>query len=229
MDLVNELARHMGVLAVAIVLGASIGFERERQGKSAGLRTHALVCLGSALFTLVSAQGFASVGAVSRDPARIAAQIVTGVGFLGAGTIMHEGLNVRGLTTAASLWTTAGIGMAAGSGMVAGAITATVLVQIVLVVMVKVEKRFFPHEEAVLRLKAIDRPGLLGEVATEVGRLGLNIVATEINVDREDATVRIEMNIGHINSKYVGRAPYAEILQNVLALPGVLRAEMDSW
>lgn len=229
MEQLVEVARHMGLLTLAIVLGASIGLERERQGKSAGLRTHALVCLGSALFTLVSAEGFGGMGAVARDPARIAAQIVTGVGFLGAGTIMHEGLTIRGLTTAASLWTTAGIGMAAGSGMAAAAVGATFLVQLVLVVMIRVEKRFFPHEEAVLRLKAIDRPGLLGEVATEIGRFGMNIVATEINVDREDATVRIEINMGHVNAKYVGHSPYAEILQHVLALPGVLRAEVDNW
>lgn len=221
--------RQMGLLGLAILLGASIGFEREKQGKSAGLRTHALVSLGAALFTMVSIYGFSSVNGMPRDPARVAAQVVSGVGFLGAGTIMHEGLTVRGLTTAASLWTTAGIGMAIGSGMVLAALAGTIMVQVVLVFMFRIEKRYFPHEEAVLRLKAIDRPGLLGEVATVIGRFQMNIVATDINVDREDSTVTIEIIIGHENADYVARAPYAEILQNVLALSGVLRAEMDSW
>src|SRR5580765_9041929 len=95
-------------LAVAAGLGAAIGLERELDEKAAGLRTHILVALGSALFTIVSAYGFSEFltqnGAARTDPTRIAAQIVTGIGFLGAGVIFLQGLNVRGLTTAASLW-----------------------------------------------------------------------------------------------------------------------------
>jgi putative Mg2+ transporter-C (MgtC) family protein len=108
-------------LAVACGLGALIGFERELRDREAGIRTHLLVSLGSALFTIVSAFGFheflASGDAVVRaDPSRIAAQIVTGIGFLGAGAIIREGLSVRGLTTAATLWVVAAIGMACGAG-----------------------------------------------------------------------------------------------------------------
>src|SRR4051812_49659121 len=108
-------------LAVAAGLGAAVGFERELRDREAGMRTHLLVALGSCLFTLVSAYGFqeflAQGGNVVRaDPARIAAQIVTGIGFLGAGAIIREGLSVRGLTTAGSLWVVAAIGMASGAG-----------------------------------------------------------------------------------------------------------------
>lgn len=108
-------------LAVAAGLGAAVGFERELRDREAGMRTHLLVALGSCLFTLVSAYGFhdflASGDAVVRaDPSRIAAQIVTGIGFLGAGAIIREGLSVRGLTTAGSLWVVAAIGMAVGAG-----------------------------------------------------------------------------------------------------------------
>jgi putative Mg2+ transporter-C (MgtC) family protein len=108
-------------LAVACGLGAAIGFEREIRDREAGIRTHLLVSLGSALFTVVSAYGFheflASGDVVVRaDPSRIAAQIVTGIGFLGAGAIIREGLSVRGLTTAATLWVVAAIGMACGAG-----------------------------------------------------------------------------------------------------------------
>src|SRR3954454_15843914 len=105
-------------LAVAAGLGAAVGFERELRDREAGIRTHLLVSLGSGLFTIVSAYGleeFTKAG-TSVDPTRIAAQIVTGIGFLGAGAIIREGLSVRGLTTAGSLWIVAAIGMAAGAG-----------------------------------------------------------------------------------------------------------------
>jgi putative Mg2+ transporter-C (MgtC) family protein len=119
-------------LTAAAALGAAIGFERELRDREAGMRTHLLVALGSCLFTLVSAYGFheflARGGNVVRaDPSRIAAQIVTGIGFLGAGAIIREGLSVRGLTTAASLWISAAIGMAAGAGYYEAAVAATAL------------------------------------------------------------------------------------------------------
>jgi putative Mg2+ transporter-C (MgtC) family protein len=124
----DDLAR----LAVAAGLGGAIGFERELRDREAGFRTHMLVCVGSALFTLVSAYGFREFltggGAVIRaDPTRIAAQIVTGIGFLGAGAIIRQGLSIRGLTTAATLWVSAAIGIAAGAGYWSGAVFATVL------------------------------------------------------------------------------------------------------
>jgi putative Mg2+ transporter-C (MgtC) family protein len=108
-------------LSVAGALGAAIGVERELRDREAGVRTHLLVALGSALFTIVSAYGFheflAGGGNIVRtDPTRIAAQIVTGIGFLGAGAIIRDGLSVRGLTTAATLWVVAAIGMACGAG-----------------------------------------------------------------------------------------------------------------
>ena len=108
-------------LLIAVVLGALVGYkrsspvdERERAGKPAGVRTHGMVSLGAALFAVVSIHGFGGTG----DPARVAAQIVTGIGFLGAGAILHQRSNVHGLTTAASLWVTAAIGLAVGVGMI---------------------------------------------------------------------------------------------------------------
>ena len=119
-------------LAVAAVLGGAIGVERELRDREAGVRTHLLVSLGSALFTIVSAYGFhefltSGASVVRADPTRIAAQIVTGIGFLGAGAIIREGLSVRGLTTAATLWVVAAIGMACGAGWYWAAIVATLL------------------------------------------------------------------------------------------------------
>ena len=115
-------------LLIAAVLGALVGYERERAGKPAGVRTHGMVCLGAALFAVVSTYGFGGVG----DPARVAAQIVTGIGFLGAGAILHQRSGVQGLTTAASLWVTAALGLAVGVGMLLMSLATAVLVFLLL-------------------------------------------------------------------------------------------------
>jgi putative Mg2+ transporter-C (MgtC) family protein len=124
-------------LVLAAVLGGAIGFERELRDREAGFRTHMLVCIGSALFTIVSAYGFREFltsgdQVVRADPTRIAAQIVTGIGFLGAGAIIRQGVSIRGLTTAATLWVAAAIGMAAGAGYYAGAVLGTIVTLIAL-------------------------------------------------------------------------------------------------
>ena len=108
-------------LGVAAGLGAALGLERELRDHEAGIRTNLLVCLGSAVFTIMSAYGFedflhSGAAVVRADPTRIAAQIVTGIGFLGAGAIIRDGLNVRGLTTAANMWVVAALGIACGAG-----------------------------------------------------------------------------------------------------------------
>jgi putative Mg2+ transporter-C (MgtC) family protein len=120
-------------LALALLLSGLIGFEREAGGKPAGMRTHMLVCMGSTLFMLISmnAPGFFP-GATTVDPGRIAAQVVTGVGFLGAGTIIRAGGSVRGLTTAASIWAVSAIGLAVGVGYYMAAVVATALALAVL-------------------------------------------------------------------------------------------------
>ena len=115
-------------LVIAMALGSAIGYERARRGKPAGVRTHGMVCLGAALFTVVSLYGFGN----PNDTARVAAQIVTGIGFLGAGAILHEHGSVQGLTTAASLWVTAAIGLAVGTGMVLLSLATAVLVFLLL-------------------------------------------------------------------------------------------------
>lgn len=132
-------------LVLAALLGSVIGFERERLNWAAGLRTHMLVCVGSSLIMLVSAFGFADVLGeknVVLDPSRIAAQVVSGIGFLGAGSILLRGEIVRGLTTAASLWSVAGIGLAVGGGMYTAAIGATIIILIILVGVKPLERRF---------------------------------------------------------------------------------------
>ena len=113
-------------IGAAAGLGGLIGLERELDEKAAGLRTHMLVAVGAALFTMVGAYGFEDFSQRTIDPTRIAAQVVTGIGFLGAGIIFRQGFTVRGLTTAASLWLVAAVGMAAGAGFWKGAVIVTV-------------------------------------------------------------------------------------------------------
>ena len=125
-DLASDEIEMLARIVLAFVLGALLGWERERAGRPAGLRTFMMVTAGSAAFTLVSIYGFIDQG-TARDPARVAAQIVTGIGFLGAGTIWRTPSTVRGLTTAASIWFAAAIGMMAGAGMYHVAVVSAVL------------------------------------------------------------------------------------------------------
>jgi putative Mg2+ transporter-C (MgtC) family protein len=137
-DLSLELQLELGLrLAAGLVLGAIIGFERELHRQPAGFRTHSLVALGAALFTIVSAYAFTGPMV---DPTRIAAQIVSGIGFIGAGTILQHRGSVRGLTTAASLWAVAAIGTAAGAGLLLIAVVGTLLILVVLAVLDQMEE-----------------------------------------------------------------------------------------
>ncbi len=121
----------IGKLALAILLGGLLGYERERIGKPAGMRTYSLVCMGAAFFTLLSIYGFHQGGAL--DTSRIASQIVIGIGFIGGGLIMHQQEHITGLTTAAGLWATAAIGMAIGVGWYTEAVAAALIVFLILV------------------------------------------------------------------------------------------------
>jgi putative Mg2+ transporter-C (MgtC) family protein len=123
-------------LTVGVALGAIVGLEREMNRQPAGFRTHSVVALGSALFTVVSAYAFAGA---ATDPTRIAAQVVSGIGFIGAGTILQSRGQVRGLTTAASLWSVAAIGMAAGAGLYGVAVVGTALMLIILAILDRLE------------------------------------------------------------------------------------------
>jgi putative Mg2+ transporter-C (MgtC) family protein len=123
---------------LAFLLGGVVGFEREQMKRPAGLRTHMLVCAGAACFTVASIYGFDELGTV-RDPARLAAQIITGIGFLGAGAIFRTGSTVQGLTTASSIWITAAIGIVAGLGLLTLAVFTTFLTWFALFVLKGIE------------------------------------------------------------------------------------------
>lgn len=128
-------------LATACILGGLIGYQREMHGKDAGFRTYTIVCLGSALIMLVSTQVYEIYkGAANIDPARIAAQVVSGIGFLGAGAVIRDRAGVRGLTTAAGIWAAAGIGLACGLGQYKPAILTTVLLLLTLTTLSRIDR-----------------------------------------------------------------------------------------
>ena len=124
MEILEELKQLINIL-VAVILGFAIGYERKLRFKEAGIRTHTIVCAGSALMMVVSKYAF---GEQEADASRVAAQIVSGIGFLGAGIIMFRGQKMHGLTTAAGIWATAGVGMAAGAGMYIVAIGSAIVI-----------------------------------------------------------------------------------------------------
>ena len=189
-------------LALAAVLGAAIGLERELREREAGLRTHLLVSLGSALFTIVSAYGFHSflasgASVVRADPTRIAAQIVTGIGFLGAGAIIRQGLSVRGLTTAATLWVVAAIGLAAGAGYYSAAVATTVLVIVSLwplrIAAHRIFLRFRPDRERLLVDLAPGRSA--APVLAAVEEAGGRIESLSVTGDDERRSVALEVDL----------------------------------
>ena len=187
-------------LALAAVLGGLIGVERELREREAGLRTHLMVALGSALFTIVGAYGFdaflnTGASVVRADPTRIAAQIVTGIGFLGAGAIIRQGLSVRGLTTAATLWVVAAVGLAAGAGYYSVAVITTAIVLIALyplrIIAFKILSRFRPEDGRLLvALPAGEPPG---RIVDEVERLGARI--SSLDVTQEGDRRRLELDV----------------------------------
>jgi putative Mg2+ transporter-C (MgtC) family protein len=187
-------------LALAAVLGGAIGVERELREREAGLRTHLLVAVGSALFTIVSAYGFhdfltSGQSVVRADPTRIAAQIVTGIGFLGAGAIIRQGLSIRGLTTAATLWVVAAVGLAAGAGYYSGAVITTALVLFALyplrILAYRVVRRFRPEDGVLLvELPLGESPGL---VIDEVERARVRLGSIELSQEGERR--RLELDI----------------------------------
>jgi putative Mg2+ transporter-C (MgtC) family protein len=184
-------------LVAAVLLGGLIGLERETHGRPAGLRTHILVCMGSALFALCSY----SVAGTRFDPGRVTAQIVTGIGFLGAGTIMRQGSAVRGLTTAASIWTVAAIGIAVAIGgkMSYVAVAAALLVVITLNLISHLERSLLVRrDERLLNVTAHSDPAAMCEVFAILARHGaqLRVLAGEESTDGTSRLLRVRIRTG---------------------------------
>ena len=204
---------HWGEVLLRVVLagalGGAIGAEREIREREAGLRTHMLVAVGAALFTIVSAYAwsdftFSQRGGITFDPTRIAAQIVTGIGFLGAGAIIRQGLSVRGLTTAASLWVVAAIGMASGAGYYSAAVITTAIVLISLwplrIVAFRIFERIRPGELRLeVELKAGESPSVLID-ALEAKGVAVRSFELEDGRDRRRVVLDVRITDGRFES-----------------------------
>ena len=161
------MIEHTVGLLVAAGLGSLVGLEREVHGQPAGLRTHMILAVGAALAAVlsISYSQFLSSPTMPSDPGRIVAQVVSGVGFLGAGAILRLGVTVKGLTTASSLWTTAIVGIASGSGYIDLAAATTVLVLVILTIINRIEKAFLTtYKTHTLKIVLDDRPGIVSDI-----------------------------------------------------------------
>jgi len=220
-------------LLSAAVLGGLVGLERERSQHAAGLRTHIMVCLGSCLMMLLSIYGFAlfvNELNVRVDPARLAAAVITGVGFLGAGTILQTGRSVTGLTTAASVWVTAAIGLGVGAGFYFAAAVSTLLVLFVLWALNKLERKLFRRKsERLIVVRVDDRPGLMQKLRETVEQSGGDLRKMRFQ-DEDDADAPEKLGPNqlavylHVRLK---RSAEAELLDGLRGLDGVHAASME--
>ncbi|MDJ0311809.1 MgtC/SapB family protein [Arthrobacter sp. H35-D1] len=230
-------------LLAAVVLPTLIGLERQINNKSAGMRTHALVGLGAALFMVVSKYGFSDVleaNLVRLDPSRVAAQIVTGIGFIGAGLVFVRRNKVRGLTTASSIWLTAAVGSAAGAGLLLPAAFTTGAYFLVVVVYAKViaRLRVSGRRYHALQVTYVDGTGALREILQSCTNLGFQIqgfttrpmehlgsgvlgrALNEESVPNGPDLVEVELEIE-------GLAPRGTLLQELSALPAIKAISFD--
>lgn len=164
-------------LLLSVLLGGIIGYEREHTNRPAGFRTHILVCVGSALVMVTSEFIFNKYGSYANiDPARLGAQVISGIGFLGAGTIIRDGFNVRGLTTAASLWSVSCVGIATGIGFYGGAAAATLLIFLTLITLKKAEMHFSKKNRYRTFIVESDSvPGQVGNVSSLLEKYSIEI------------------------------------------------------
>ena len=216
-------------LVLALVLGALVGLERESNERPAGMRTNALVSLGSALFTIISAYGFASLLGtlhIQVDPTRIASYVVAGIGFLGGGSIVvgRDSDKVKGLTTAAAIWVVAAIGMACGVGLLVEAVTVTILALLVLVFLHLLERHLLlPRLKHIQHLSietTATASSLLDQVYDICVRSGITVGALKIRTDQEVHTIEVACHITNATA-------LPHIIGELHQLPGVRAVHAD--
>ncbi len=220
----DQVPTQLGLVGLAFVLCILIGWERQYFHKAAGIRTHALVGLGSSVFTMISVEGFIYLAEyqVTRDPSRIAAQIVTGVGFLGAGVIFVNRDVVRGLTTAASIWLAAAIGMTCGAGLLPLAVFATLL-HFVAVLVVAPLGRLLPQagERTLMELTYEDGRGVLRDVLAEATAMGCETTLVETRAKTSDGRRLIKAQM-----RFRKGPPLRDVMAQLSEIPGVVDIEL---
>lgn len=211
-------------LILSAIIGAFIGGEREVSNRPAGLRTHILVSVSSTLIMLVSIDGFYDIetGMPVGDPFRLAAQVVSGIGFLGAGTIIKTGSNIKGLTTAASLWASAGIGLAIGSGYYLGGLVTAGIVLLTLMSLRVLERRTFKTKHIVLEIVSSNRSGIIGEITTLLGKYSIKIKDISIienEYDDEDGVMEMKLMM-----KVPKKIDISSLITEIYEIDGVFNA-----
>ncbi len=205
-------------IGIALLCGAVLGLERERLERAAGLRTHALVAVSSSLLMIVSTYGFADVMGVSQvslDPSRVAAQVVSGIGFLGAGVIIFRKNTISGLTTAVSVWSAAAVGLACGGGLFWAALIVTAAIIAIQIVLRFIERRFFAHHQpSTLSVRMKHAPGRIAEVERLVLESDIPLRGLRLRVGRSED--RIELVMGNARETAVLR-----LVNHLSALEGI--------
>ncbi|MGF7048404.1 putative Mg2+ transporter-C (MgtC) family protein [Paenibacillus sp. DS2015] len=218
-------------IVFALIVGGLIGLEREWGDHAAGFRTHILVCLGSALIMLLSIYGFSQFAYeanVRMDPARLAAQVISGIGFLGAGTILRTGMSISGLTTAASLWVVAALGLAVGAGFYYGAFLTAFLVLISLFVLNKFEKHFNRNRREVeIRIAMVDSLGKLPLIISRVEHYGANILL--ISTDTIKAQDDANLLLLKLKVKFRKFRNLPHLLDDLRILDGIHQVELEQF
>lgn len=192
-------------LIISLLLSSLIGIDRESTKKPAGLRTHVLVCVSSTLVMLLSIfilENYSDSSSIQPD--RLGAQVISGIGFLGAGTIIREGSTVKGLTTAASLWAVACIGLAIGSGFYFGGILATLLVLLTLITFSRFNRVIKSRENLIyLQIKTLDKPGQLGKIGHIIGEFGMTIDSVDLEKEENNLVkINIDIKIDDVYKKW---------------------------
>ena len=209
-------------LLLAAFISGIIGIEREISNRPAGFRTHMLVTLGATLIMLISVDVFAD-----SDPGRLAAQVVSGIGFLGAGTIMRTGNNIVGLTTAASLWVCAGIGLAIGAGYYVGAIATTVIILIILMSTGLLERTVLRKRYGSIELAAVNRPGIIGDIEKLFASYKISIRSMNVtNVEIESLIDGNSMEI-YLLVKMPAMIHLDELYKDIYKVSGVFGVSSD--
>jgi putative Mg2+ transporter-C (MgtC) family protein len=213
-------------LVLAAILGGLIGFERQRLNWAAGLRTHMLVSVGSALIIIVSAFGFSDVLShpnIILDPSRIAAQVISGIGFLGTGTILLMGPRIiKGLTTAASLWAVAGVGLSVGSGLYFAAFVTTLIVLFILAVIKPLEKKYLFKQQFVNILLLINRDIFsLNTILPVLTNRGIALKQIQFQKSEADHKTTLEIVVEEPSQNNLLQA-----IEDLWKLPGVEKVEI---
>ena len=206
-------------LFLSLILSGIIGFEREHMNRPAGLRTHILVCIGATLIQITSMDFCIRYkGIYNIDPLRMSAQVISGIGFLGAGTIIKEGVNIKGLTTAASIWAVACIGITVGTGFYFEAVIATAIIYIALRGLKKVDE-FITKNKITFTVEVIvdDMPGKVGQIGSTLGKHNINISNMEM-VLNENQTVTIILVV-----KLLHDIPHENLMDELMQISGVKR------